>query len=159
MLIVFISCQKDSSQDELTTEKPTLIVSDEQKTIYTGGLLQFFGSIISDTWEDLDSIKSFRNLFCDILHNQKFISSISSIDLYIHEEIDQRLEDCQKDQSFVDFLNNEEIVFNSKKIFSFSSSKSLYINLLKKHYKETSNWIKGKQKLGVVDTISDSRFA
>ena len=32
VLIALISCQKDSSQDELTTEKPTLIVSDEQKT-------------------------------------------------------------------------------------------------------------------------------
>ena len=52
VLIALISCQKDSSQDELTTEKPTRIVSDEQKTTYTGGLLQFFGSIISDTWED-----------------------------------------------------------------------------------------------------------
>ena len=87
--------------------------------------------------EKIDSFFNSLISSIDILHNQKFISSISSIDLYIHEEIDQRLEDCQKDQSFVDFLKNEEIVFNSKKIFSFSSSKSLYINLLKKHYKET----------------------
>lgn len=52
VLIVFISCQKDSNQEEFDKEKPMRIVSDEKKTTYAGGLLQFFGSNITDTWKN-----------------------------------------------------------------------------------------------------------
>lgn len=80
----------------------------------------------------------FNSLISSInrLHNQKFSSTSSSIDLYIHEEIDQRLEDCQKDKAFIDFLSNKEILFNSQKIISFNASKNIYRDMLKKSYKE-----------------------
>lgn len=52
VLIVFISCQKDSNQEEFDKEEPMRIVSDEKKTTYAGGLLQFFGSNITDTWKN-----------------------------------------------------------------------------------------------------------
>ena len=73
----------------------------------------------------------------DSLHSRKFFSPKSSIDLYIHEEIDQRLRDCDKNQSFIDFLSNEEIIFNCEKITSFNASKDQYREMLKKYYKET----------------------
>ena len=94
--------------------------------------------------EECDSQKKvdifFKSLISaiDRLHKKKLDSSKNSMDLYVHEEIDQRLKDCCKEKFFLDFLDNKKIVFNGKEISSFIDSISLYRAMLKKHYNETS---------------------
>jgi len=53
------------------------------------------------------------------LHYYKIHSNVESIELYIHEEIEQRLKDCRKNQRFIDFLEYDEIVFNGNKVKPF----------------------------------------
>ena len=94
--------------------------------------------------EDCDSQKKvdifFKSLISSIdrLHKNKFNTSKGSMDLYVHEEIDQRLKDCYTEKFFLDFIKNKKIIFNGKEINSFVESLSVYRAMLKKHFNETS---------------------
>jgi hypothetical protein len=54
-----------------------------------------------------------------LLHADKINSNVESIDLYIHEEVEQRLKDCKKSEKFVDFLKYDDLVFNGTRVEPF----------------------------------------
>jgi ASC-1-like (ASCH) protein len=60
------------------------------------------------------------------LHFYKIHSNVESIELYIHEEIEQRLNDCKKNQRFIDFLEYDEIIFNGNKVKPFMKAINEY---------------------------------
>ncbi len=68
------------------------------------------------------------------LHNKKLHSDAAAMDLYIYEEIEQRLKDCNKNKTFIDFLRYETIVFNGVKVKSFLHSLDEYKQMCKKCY-------------------------
>jgi len=72
------------------------------------------------------------------LHKEKFSSCKDSIDIYIHEEIDKKLNDCNEEKDFVNFLKNKKIIFNGMEVNSFVDSVSSYKLMFKKHFNETS---------------------
>ena len=53
------------------------------------------------------------------LHKDKIFSNNEAMELYIYEEIEQRLKDCNENNVFTDFLQHKEIVFNGIKVTSF----------------------------------------
>ena len=55
------------------------------------------------------------------LHSHEMPSSSKAIELYLNEEIDQRLNSCKINKKFTDFLKYKKIVFNGAKVESFSS--------------------------------------
>ena len=68
------------------------------------------------------------------LHSTSIKSSTGAIDLYIHEEIEQRIEACDKNKTFTDFLKYEEIIFNGVKVDSLVHSLDHYKTIFKEHY-------------------------
>ena len=68
------------------------------------------------------------------LHHSRIKSSEKSIELYAHEEIKQRLQDCYQEDFFVDFLKNDKIIFNGVEVNSFIKSFDLYNRMIKKYY-------------------------
>ncbi len=53
------------------------------------------------------------------LHSTTIESDKGAIDLYIHEEIEQRIEACDKNKTFTDFLKHKKIIFNGVPVDSF----------------------------------------
>lgn len=68
------------------------------------------------------------------LHKWNIKSSINAIDLYINEEIDQKIKDSRKSVEFSRFLEYEYIFFNGVKIKSFMHSIDTYKKLFRKCY-------------------------
>ena len=60
------------------------------------------------------------------LHSITIKSNTGAIDLYIHEEIEQRIEDCNKNEVFTNFLKHKKITFNGVKVDSFIHSLDQY---------------------------------
>lgn len=85
---------------------------------------------INDFFEDLLKIMK-------LMYINKMSSSKLSIDLYIYEEVLQKIEDCKKNKDFLDFLNNEYIFFNGERVLSFYSSIDEYIKMCKKYFNRT----------------------
>jgi len=79
--------------------------------------------------KDKSQIDTFFSALIEImqrLHSTAIESHSGAVDLYIHEEIEQRLEDCNKNKVFTDFLKHKEIVFNGVKVNSFIHSIDQY---------------------------------
>ncbi|MCP3887725.1 MAG: hypothetical protein GY702_02470 [Desulfobulbaceae bacterium] len=69
-----------------------------------------------------------------ILHKTEIPSNAESMELYLNEEIEQRLKDCSKNKAFIDFLKYEEILFNGTKAKPFLSVLDEYKILCKQCY-------------------------
>lgn len=68
------------------------------------------------------------------LYKYKIPTFQAPIDLYLHEEVDRRLHDCNKTHEFVVFSKNKEIVFNDEVFPSFISQIDSYKSLAQKYY-------------------------
>ncbi|MDA9058179.1 hypothetical protein N9K59_02810 [Candidatus Thioglobus sp.] len=71
-----------------------------------------------------DAVEVFFSNLMDVLsvlYTHEMPSSSKAIDLYLNEEIDQRLDSCIGNKKFTDFLKYKEIVFNGIKVESFIS--------------------------------------
>lgn len=73
------------------------------------------------------------NIFFDVLietmsklHMHEMVSSKGAMELYLNEEIEQRLNDCKKNNDFLEFMKYDEIVFNGQKVKSFAKSLDEY---------------------------------
>jgi hypothetical protein len=71
------------------------------------------------------------------LHFYKIHSNVDSIELYIHEEVEQRLNDCRKNQRFMNFLEYDEIVFNGNKVKPFMKAIDEYKQMFFQFYTNT----------------------
>ncbi len=93
-----------------------------------------------DYLENCDNSKEVDTFF-DILlntisqlHKTKIPSSQDAIELYLYEEVEQKIKDCHKNKSFVDFIKNSKIIFNGKKVNSFMTIIEDFKYLSKKYY-------------------------
>lgn len=59
-----------------------------------------------------------------------------SIELYLREEVFQRLEDSKSNSNFNSFLNHREIIFQGQKVSGLIHQLDKYVNIAKKHYKD-----------------------
>ncbi len=87
--------------------------------------------------KDKSQIDTFFSALIDTmqrLHSTAIESHSGAVDLYIHEEIEQRLEDCNKNKVFTDFLKHKEIVFNGVKVNSFIHSIDQYKTMFNECY-------------------------
>lgn len=78
-------------------------------------------------------LKSLKNKM-DIMYSKKMVSDKKSIDLYIREEVDQRLFDCNNNSQFQSFLKYPTIFFQNEEIPSFIYQIEKYKNIAKKYY-------------------------
>jgi hypothetical protein len=84
--------------------------------------------------------KDIDNFFSELikvmlkLHSAELTSNPEAMDLYIHEEIEQRLKDCEKNKTFLGFLNYKEIIFNGVKVKPFLSLLDKYKEMCKECY-------------------------
>jgi hypothetical protein len=91
------------------------------------------------------------------LHKNKFNTSVGSINLYIHEEVEQKLKDCNVEESFVNFIKNKKIIFNGVEVPSFVENFSCYKEMLKNSFKETNEiFTHGNMTLENILYIPDS---
>ena len=65
-----------------------------------------------------------------ILHDKKIKSNPEAIELYIFEEIDQRIKDCLGNKNFTDFIKYNEFYFNGHLVDSFLNSYDEYKDML-----------------------------
>jgi hypothetical protein len=65
----------------------------------------------------------------DFMYQEKMVSSSNGIQLYINEEVDQRLKDCMQDEEFQEFMKHESIIFNGVEVRPFIDSKKVYKDL------------------------------
>jgi hypothetical protein len=87
---------------------------------------------------DKESTKKFFDLVIESmnkLHSVKLESFNTSIELYLHEEIDCRIKDAMSDITFNNFLNYKTIIFQNEEIPSFISNIDKYKNISRKYYK------------------------
>ena len=70
----------------------------------------------------------------NIMHKTNIESNSEAIDLYIYEEIEQKIKDCYDNQTFKDFINHEEIIFNGKDKTFFKKVLDKYKDLCSKYY-------------------------
>ena len=71
-----------------------------------------------------------------IIHDKKIKSNPEAIELYIYEEIDQRIKDCNSNKNFSDFKKYKEIYFNNKLVNSFLSLYDDYKQMLTDCYSD-----------------------
>lgn len=68
------------------------------------------------------------------IHEKKIQSNREAIELYVYEEIEQKIKDCYINESFVKFLKNKFIIFNGVKVKSFIDSLGFYKELCYEFY-------------------------
>ena len=80
----------------------------------------------------------FDSLICSMksMHKKKIRGSSGSMELYLNEEIDQRLGDCMSDNNFTNFLKYDKIVFNGRKVKSFVKIVDEYKDMCRKYFCE-----------------------
>ena len=78
----------------------------------------------------------FNNLIetMGILHVTSIQSNCEAMDLYIYEEIEQKINDCYNNELFMDFIKYDEIIFNGSKVNSFLKVLDKYKTLCRKYY-------------------------
>ena len=84
------------------------------------------------TENDDGNIRFFLNKIIDYLdqiHSVKLTSFEGALNLYIKEEVEQKLLDAKKDSRFVDFIDQTELIFNGQKVKSFIYNQEKYSNL------------------------------
>ena len=69
------------------------------------------------------------------IHSLKFKSNESSLDLYIREEVTQKLNDVYNDSIFCNFLKYDHLIVNDIEIKPFCHDIGRYKDLFKKVYK------------------------
>ena len=69
------------------------------------------------------------------LHSIKLDSYNTSIELYLHEEIDCRIKDAVLNETFKNFLDYKTIIFQNEEIPSFIFNIEKYKNISRKYYK------------------------
>jgi len=88
-----------------------------------------------------DEIDKFMSSLIDAMkkmYSLKMPSSTKSISLYINEEIDQRLNDCYKENSFLELLKYDTIIFNGKEVKSFVNVLDEYKDMCNKYYNKSA---------------------
>jgi len=68
------------------------------------------------------------------MHRIKFPSCSGGIDLYVFEEVEQKLRDCKSHQAFSAFLEYDYLIFNGETVPSFVRNLDLYMELCKRFY-------------------------
>ncbi len=82
-----------------------------------------------ESCDDKNKIDAFFEALIEImkrLHSTVIGSNDGAVDLYIHEEIEQRIEACDQNKTFTDFLKHKEIIFNGVRVDSFIHSLDEY---------------------------------
>ena len=79
-------------------------------------------------------IKALKNTM-DSMYSLKMTSDVKSMELYLNEEVDQRLLDCQSNDKFKKFLNYKTIIFQNEEIPSFITQLDKYKSIALKYYK------------------------
>jgi len=106
--------------------------------------IEYFNNAIN-AQEYIKSCKNKKDIdiFFDLLmksinkmHKVKIDSSNNAIDLYLNEEVDQKLKDCLADKKFSIFLKYDMIIFNGKKVKSFLHVLDKYKKMCLAHYAE-----------------------
>ena len=94
-----------------------------------------------ESCDDKNKIDSFFEALIEImkrLHSTVIGSNDGAVDLYIHEEIEQRIEACDQNKTFTDFLKHKEIVFNGVRVESFIQSLDQYKVMFQECYTNAS---------------------
>lgn len=84
------------------------------------------------TESDDNNITLFVNKIIEYLneiHSLKLTSHKGALNLYIKEEVEQKLIDAKKDSKFLDFIKQSELSFNGEKVKSFIYNQEKYSNL------------------------------
>ena len=92
---------------------------------------------ISKTQTNSEIDKVFSKIIAAMnrMHSKQMTSSPESIDLYIQEEIRQKIDDALVDEKFKKFFDYDYVVFKGKDIEGLSKALDSYIKFGKKNYK------------------------
>ena len=115
---------------------------------YMSGFITAHEFLTSNT--DVVKISKFTNNLINkmsVLHNTKIESNPESIYLYIREEVDQKLFDCNSHIAFVNFINNDFIYLNGEKIPSFVKHISNYKSLFNSYKNPAETFTHGNLTL------------
>lgn len=91
------------------------------------------------TCKDTEQIDKIFNLIVNnmnLVHSNEFPSFINSIDLYLEEEIKQKINDCLVDADFKQLYSKKYITFKNETIKSFSTLYDEYRKTFKQLYKK-----------------------
>lgn len=86
---------------------------------------------------DEQAVDAFFSLLLNtmgVLHDTRIPSCADSIDLYIYEEIEQKIKDCLGNSTFIAFLKFDTIVFNGVEVRPLLGELEAYKQLFKAHY-------------------------
>lgn len=70
----------------------------------------------------------------NVLHSIEFDSCTDAMDLYIHEEVTQRIKDSLNNTLFAQFIEYDNIKFNNELVTSFYTSLESYTNMMNSTY-------------------------
>jgi hypothetical protein len=74
----------------------------------------------------------------NLLHNTEIVSFHEPLDLYIYEEIEQKLKDCRKNDNFIQFLKYDHLYFNDHRVPTFISQLEKYSKMARESYQYTT---------------------
>jgi len=77
------------------------------------------------------------------LHSISFLSDRNAINLYIQEEVEQKIREAEKNKTFKEFLNHNTINFNGNEIPSFISQLDTYKHKFKQYREDTETYTHG----------------
>lgn len=83
----------------------------------------------------------------DILHRDIIPSNVEAMQLYLHEEVRQRLHECQSDSAFSAFSKYDTLYFNGEMIPAFSSQLIHYYTLFYRYTNPTETFSHGNLTL------------
>lgn len=72
------------------------------------------------------------------MHETEIESTQNPIELYIYEEIEQKIKACYKNEAFVDFINNKYIYFNGNKVPSLINELDTFREMALRAYTNTT---------------------
>ena len=67
-------------------------------------------------------------------HKEKINSNPEAIELYIYEEIEQKIKDCSKNEKFIKFSKYDHLFFNGQKVNTFLNQIDKFKKLCMKYY-------------------------
>jgi hypothetical protein len=102
------------------------------------------------TTSDPQTILTFTKTLIDtlnILHRDIIPSNSEAMQLYLHEEVQQRLYECQSNSAFLAFNQYDTLYFNGEMIPSFSSQLTHYYDLFCQYTEPTETFSHGNLTL------------
>jgi hypothetical protein len=84
--------------------------------------------------ESIEEMFSILQISMDQMHSIKIPSSASAIDLYVYEEMEQKMAACLKNPKFQQLIAERDVVFNHKKITGIYWAIDNFKKLIKQSY-------------------------